>query len=132
MGPARGRARADGRVLGARGDPIIVAGLGIVTAAAGVLAFRRARTTVDPLHLDKSTAIVSTGIYRITRNPMYLGMLLAVVGWALFLANPVTLAGPVLFVLYMNRFQIRPEERALAERFGQPYRAYFSGVRRWL
>jgi protein-S-isoprenylcysteine O-methyltransferase Ste14 len=111
---------------------VVIAALGIAAAAAGVLAFRRARTTVNPLDLEKSTAVVSTGIYRFSRNPMYLGMLLVLVAWAVFLANPVTLAGPSLFVLYVNRFQIRPEERALMQRFGEPYRVYLGRVRRWL
>ena len=109
-----------------------VLALGIACAIAGVLEFRRARTTVDPLHPEKATAIVDTGIYRLTRNPMYLGMLLVLVAWAIYLANVVTLAGPVSFVLYMNRFQIGPEERALLRIFGEPYRAYLDRVRRWL
>jgi len=106
--------------------------LGIACALAGVFEFRRARTTVDPLHPEKASAVVDTGIYRITRNPMYLGMLLVLVAWAIWLANPVTLVGPVLFVPYMNRFQVRPEERALLRIFGEPYRAYLGRVRRWL
>jgi len=106
--------------------------LGVAAALAGVVEFRRARTTVNPLHPEKATAVVDSGIFRISRNPMYLGMLLALVAWALFLANPVTLAGPVLFVLFMNRFQIVPEERALTALFGDGYRVYLGRVRRWL
>jgi protein-S-isoprenylcysteine O-methyltransferase Ste14 len=106
--------------------------LGIAAALAGVVAFRRARTTVNPLHPEKATAVVDSGIFRFSRNPMYLGMLLALVAWAIYLANPVTLAGPVLFVLYMNRFQIGPEERALSGIFGGPYREYLGRVRRWI
>ena len=109
-----------------------VLALGIACAIAGVLEFRHARTTVDPLHPEKASAVVDTGIYRVTRNPMYLGMLLVLIAWAIYLANAVTLAGPVAFVLYMNRFQILPEERALLRIFGEPYRAYLGRVRRWL
>jgi protein-S-isoprenylcysteine O-methyltransferase Ste14 len=109
-----------------------IGAIGVLVALAGVIEFRRARTTVDPLHLDKSTAVVDTGIYRLTRNPMYLGMLLALVAWCVYLANVVTLAGPLAFILYMNRFQIRPEEQALTQRFGAPYRAYLGRVRRWI
>lgn len=110
----------------------VLFGLAILTVAAGVLEFRRARTTVDPVHPDKATAVVDTGIYRVTRNPMYLGMLMILVAWAVFLANPVTLVGPVTFILYMNRYQIGPEERALTQLFGAPYRAYLGRVRRWI
>ena len=109
---------------------VLALGLGVI--AAGVLEFRRARTTVDPLHPDKATAVVDTGIYRFTRNPMYLGMLLALAAWATWLANPVTIAGPILFVLFIDRFQIRPEERALLRVFGAPYQSYLDRVRRWI
>lgn len=111
---------------------LAVLALGVGVIAAGVLEFRRARTTVDPLHPDKATAVVDTGIYRFTRNPMYLGMLLALAAWATWLANPVTLAGPILFVFYIDRFQIRPEERALLRVFGAPYQSYLGRVRRWI
>lgn len=106
--------------------------LGILVAGAGVREFRRASTTVDPLNPDKASAIVETGVFRFTRNPMYLGMLLLLAALAAWLANPAAAAGPVAFVLYMNRFQIRPEERALERRFGDPYRAYLGRVRRWI
>lgn len=106
-------------------------GLGAVIAAAGVLAFRRARTTVNPMTPDASTSMVSTGIYRLTRNPMYLGFLLALVGWALMLGTLLALVPVALYVGYMNRFQIVPEERALRGRFGADYDAYASRVRRW-
>jgi protein-S-isoprenylcysteine O-methyltransferase Ste14 len=106
--------------------------VGIAVAAAGVIEFRRARTTVDPRYPESSTSIVTSGIYRMTRNPMYLGFLLWLIALAAFLANPLTLAGPIAFVAYMNRFQIRPEERALAARFGPPYESYLARARRWI
>lgn len=105
---------------------------GVAVALAGVLAFRKARTTVNPMTPEASTAIVDHGIYRISRNPMYLGFLLALAGWAVLLANLLALAVLPLFVLYMNRFQIIPEERALLARFGDGYLAYSRSVRRWL
>jgi protein-S-isoprenylcysteine O-methyltransferase Ste14 len=110
----------------------IVLAVGLTVIVAGVLEFRRARTTVDPTHPEKATAVVDSGIYRFTRNPMYLGMLLTLIAWAVFLANPLTLAGPVLFVLAMNCWQIGPEERALTQLFGDPYGVYFRRVRRWI
>lgn len=111
---------------------LLVFALGVGLALAGVREFRRARTTVNPLQPEKASAIVDTGVFRVTRNPMYLGMLLALVAWTCWLANPVALAGPIVFVLYMNRFQIGPEERALTRLFGEPYRAYLGRVRRWI
>jgi protein-S-isoprenylcysteine O-methyltransferase Ste14 len=109
---------------------LIVAGASI--SAAGVVSFRRARTTVNPTKPDSTSALVSSGIYGLTRNPMYLGFLLVLVGWAAFLSNAAALVGPVAFVLYMNRFQISPEERALSALFGAEFSAYKSRVRRWL
>src|ERR1044071_2701900 len=104
--------------------------VGIIVA--GVLEFRRAKTTVDPVHPEEASVIVDTGIYGVTRNPMYLGILLLLAAGGAFLANAVPPAGPVLFVLYMNRFQIGPEERALTQVFGDPYRAYLARVSRWI
>jgi protein-S-isoprenylcysteine O-methyltransferase Ste14 len=75
---------------------------------------------------------VARGIYNYTRNPMYLGMLLVLLALALYRASPWALAGPLLFIVWMNRFQIVPEERALAAKFGASFEAYRQRVRRWL
>ena len=106
--------------------------LGFTLALAGVLAFRKAKTTVNPTKPETTSAVVATGIYRLTRNPMYLGMLIVLVGWAVFLGNAISFFVLPLFVLYMNRFQIGPEERVLSEHFGSEYSAYMQSVRRWL
>jgi protein-S-isoprenylcysteine O-methyltransferase Ste14 len=105
---------------------------GLVVSAVGVAAFKRAQTTVNPMQPGAASSLVVSGIYRRTRNPMYLGFALVLLGWAAFLSN--ALAGVLLptFVLYMNRFQIWPEERALKARFGQAFVDYTSQVRRWL
>lgn len=105
---------------------------GIAVATAGVVSFRGARTTVNPLRPDTASALVVAGIYRYSRNPMYLGMALALFAWALWLARPGLLLGVLLFVLYMNRFQIAPEERAMARLFGDDFTRYCTRVRRWL
>ncbi len=105
---------------------------GAAFALAGISAFRRASTTIHPLKPETASALVSAGVYRRTRNPMYLGIVFVLLAWAVVLAAPWTLLGPLGFVLYMNRFQIEPEERALAARFGAEYAAYRSQVRRWL
>ena len=105
---------------------------GAASTVSGVLAFRRARTTVDPVHADRASTLVATGIYRITRNPMYLGMLLALTGWATWLGHAAGIVLLPAFVLYMNRFQIGPEERVLAAKFGPSFTAYQASVRRWI
>lgn len=100
---------------------------------AGVLAFRKAGTTVDPMRPAGTSSLVVAGIYSRSRNPMYLGFLLLLLAWGVFLAHPVALlAGPPIFVLYLNRYQIVPEERALEEKFGQDFIAYTRAVGRWL
>jgi protein-S-isoprenylcysteine O-methyltransferase Ste14 len=109
---------------------MVIAGLAV--ALAGVVSFHRAETTVNPFTPEKSLALVSSGIYRISRNPMYLGMLLGLLGWMLWLAAPWALVGPVLFVAWITRVQIVPEERALRARFGPEFEAYCRRVRRWL
>jgi protein-S-isoprenylcysteine O-methyltransferase Ste14 len=109
---------------------ILIGALGVVFA--GVAAFRRARTTVDPTRPEAATSIVRTGVYRISRNPMYVGFLLMLVALAVWLSNAVAMAGPILFLMYMNTFQIRPEEQALRAKFGTAYDDYVNSVRRWL
>ena len=79
-----------------------------------------------------SSCVVTWGVYSITRNPMYLGLLMILTGWAIFLSNALALLFLPLFVLYINRFQIKPEERALTAIFGQDYLAYQGRVRRWI
>lgn len=98
----------------------------------GVLAFKRADTTVNPITPQDTNLIVTTGLYCISRNPMYLGFLLALLSWALLLSNALAYAWLPLFIAYMNRFQIQPEERILEEKFGEAYGAYKGEVRRWI
>ena len=107
-----------------------IAGAGI--AIAGVAAFRRARTTINPMKPEAASSLVTSGVYRFTRNPMYLGLCLVLVAWALFLFSPLAFLGPLLFILYLNRFQIAPEEIALAAIFGEEYTNYRAKVRRWV
>ena len=109
---------------------LLVIGLGIVQMAGRE--FRQAATTVDPAWPDAASALVVSGIYRRTRNPIYLGMAVVLIAWAAFLANLPALALVFVFVLYITRFQIVPEERALSARFGAAYAAYKAQVRRWM
>jgi protein-S-isoprenylcysteine O-methyltransferase Ste14 len=119
-------------VPGSLGIAVSFALAGLAVAVAGVVSFRRARTTVNPMRPETASHLVMSGIYRRTRNPMYLGMLLVLVGWALFLANALAFVFPIAFVLLMNRLQIVPEEAALAARFGAEFADYRAEVRRWL
>jgi protein-S-isoprenylcysteine O-methyltransferase Ste14 len=105
---------------------------GAAVALGGVASFRRVRTTVNPLKPETSAALVTTGVYAFTRNPMYLGMVLILVAWAMYLSSVWSLLGPALFALYITRFQIIPEEQALDRLFGAAFAAYKQRVRRWL
>ena len=105
---------------------------GALVALAGVVAFHEHKTTVNPFTPDQSSSLVASGIYRFSRNPMYLGFLLALAGWAVYLANWASALLLPAFVAYMNRFQIEPEERALSQRFGQEFASYSKATRRWL
>ncbi len=105
---------------------------GMLISFVGVAAFRRQQTTVDPTRPEQASTLVVTGIYRFSRNPMYLGFLLVLTGWALHISNLLAFAALPVYVLYMTRFQIIPEERALLARFGSAYSDYNRSVRRWL
>jgi protein-S-isoprenylcysteine O-methyltransferase Ste14 len=104
---------------------------GTCVCALGVIEFKRARTTVNPTKPGSASSLVRTGIYRRSRNPMYLGFLVLLIGWAVAMGNVLALVIPPAFVAYMNRFQIRPEERALTALFGDAFRDYCRDVRRW-
>jgi protein-S-isoprenylcysteine O-methyltransferase Ste14 len=105
---------------------------GVAFALLGVVTFRRQKTTVNPLPSARPSSLVTLGVYGYSRNPMYLGFLLVLLGWCVYLANPIAALLLPAFVAYVNRFQIRPEESVLAERFGQQFREYCGSVRRWI
>jgi protein-S-isoprenylcysteine O-methyltransferase Ste14 len=109
-----------------------LAGAGLLIDLVSVAAFVRARTTVNPLAPDKANALVVGGLYRFSRNPMYFGMLTILLGWAAYLAQPMTLVLVAAFVVLIEVLQIRPEEKALEKKFGEEYRAYKKRVRRWI
>jgi len=109
---------------------LALAGVGVDLAA--IVSFRLARTTVNPLRPETTSLLVCSGIYRLTRNPMYLGLVLILAAWAIFLSSGWAICGPVVFAFYINRFQIMPEERVLSALFGADFAAYQARVRRWL
>ncbi len=106
--------------------------VGALIIALGGLRFKSASTTVNPLAPESSSALVTSGIYKYSRNPMYIGFLLMLIGWCVFLSSVFALALCAVYVGYMNRFQIEPEEQALETIFGAEYVNYKAQVRRWL
>ena len=119
-------------LAGSSAIALALVALGIAVALAGVINFRNKRTTVNPLTPSASSVIVSGGVYRFSRNPMYLGFLLALTGWAVYLSNAGSMLLLPAFVAYMSQYQIKPEERALRAKFGNEFAQYMSRVRRWL
>ncbi|MEQ1774804.1 MAG: isoprenylcysteine carboxylmethyltransferase family protein [Burkholderiales bacterium] len=105
-------------------------GLLLIAVAAGQ--FIAARTTINPMKPSRASNLVTTGVFAFSRNPIYLGDLLMLAALAVWFGNGVNVVLLFLFVWYINRFQIVPEEQALAQNFGAAYHAYCSRVRRWL
>jgi protein-S-isoprenylcysteine O-methyltransferase Ste14 len=114
------------------GLAVTVSAVGILFMLAGLYEFLKAKTTFNPMTPDAASSLVTSGIYRVSRNPMYVGFLLLLTGWALFLSHPLPFLFLPVFVLYMSRFQILPEERAMAAKFGESYDIYKHSVRRWV
>ncbi|WP_313458779.1 isoprenylcysteine carboxylmethyltransferase family protein [Stenotrophomonas sp.] len=123
-----GTASSVGRL--AFGLPVIVLGLSL--NALPKLLFRRAGTTVNPLRPEQSSALITSGLYRYSRNPMYLGYAVALTGWVISLGKPLGLLAVGFFVGYVTRLQIMPEERQLAAIFPGEYALYSATVRRWI
>ncbi len=106
--------------------------LSALVAIAAFAGFWQARTTINPLQPERASVLVTHGIYRYTRNPMYLSLLLLLVAYAIHLGCWAAIAGPVVYVAYITRFQILPEERVLLSKFGAEYDSYRRRVRRWI
>ena len=109
---------------------LVLVGLG--TDAAALVQFRRHRTTIDPTRPERASALVTTGIYRISRNPMYLGMAVVLTGIAVWTGSLLALALVPLFVWVLTAWQIRPEEAAMRQLFRETFDAYATAVPRWL
>lgn len=109
----------------------LLAAAGLDLCVLGALSFRRAGTTVDPTRPERATALVTSGVFAYSRNPMYLGFVLLLAGWGLILSCPVVLLVPPAYAVYLDRFQIAREERALAAAFGDTWSDYARKVRRW-
>lgn len=111
---------------------LILIAIGTSLIVAARVALDRAGTTWHPTEPGRTTALVTSGVYRFSRNPTYLGMEIVLFSWAVVLAIPAAALVSALFVAYISRFQIRPEEQTLAVSLGQDYRDYLHRVRRWV
>ena len=111
---------------------IFVSTIGFLLLIISIKSFIDSKTTINPLNLKKSTYLVTSGVFRFSRNPMYLGMLLFLLGTAIILNIIGGLIISILFIFYMNFFQIIPEEKALENLFGKNYKNYRKTVRRWI
>ncbi len=105
--------------------------LGLLISIVSLIQFFIKKTTVNPQTPNGASFLVVSGLYKYTRNPMYLSMLLFLLAWSLYLSNAFNILLAAGFVSYMNKFQIIPEEKALHELFGKEYRFYTKSVRRW-
>jgi|TARA_B100000767_G_C19345026_1_gene361383 protein-S-isoprenylcysteine O-methyltransferase Ste14 len=111
---------------------LILSLIGIAFVLAGIVTFKIHKTTVNPVNTKNVSTLVNSGIYKHTRNPMYVGMLCVLIGYVVYLANPLNIVFAVFFVLYLNKYQIIPEEVFLEKLFGKDFIAYKRVVRRWL
>ena len=106
--------------------------IGLMLAITGVKKFIQAETTIHPDLKHGTNKLVTNGIYRISRNPMYLGICLNLLAISVWLNNWLAIGVCLGFVWYITQFQIKPEERFLQQRFGKQYEDYCHKVRRWL
>jgi protein-S-isoprenylcysteine O-methyltransferase Ste14 len=109
----------------------VLLGMAMAIGLFALIQFFRMKTTVDPTRPKKASTLVTNGIYRFSRNPMYLALLMVLLAWGLYLGNAFNTLVAAAFVGYMNRFQISAEEKALAKLFGNAYQQYCVNVRRW-
>jgi len=106
--------------------------IGIAFCVTGMISFHREKTTINPLKPETTTSLVTSGVYSFSRNPMYLGLALALLSFSVYLRSPSSIIGFIFFVLYINRFQIKPEEKHLYAIFGGGFVQYTQTVRKWL
>ena len=111
---------------------VLLASAGVYFMVSGVLTFKLAETTVNPIRPETASSLVTHGVYRLSRNPMYLGFLLCLLGWGFLLGSLFSLLLAGAFAWYMTELQIKPEETALIKRFGQSYKDYLKKTRRWI
>ena len=117
------------------GSTALAVGLGVMGLSLGIMGvtqFRIAQTTPNPQALEQVSSLVTSGVYQYSRNPMYVGLMLILLGWAFYLSHFLAFVLLPIFILYITRFQIQPEERMMAQKFGKIYQDYLNKVRRWI
>ena len=111
---------------------IIILLMGVFFIFSAVIQFIRRKTTVNPTKPHKTTSLVITGTFKLTRNPMYLGMLLIIISYAFYESSVISLILIPFFIFYINKFQIEPEEIEMRKKFGKEYEDYCKKVDRWI
>jgi len=106
--------------------------LGILIFINPVLKFIKSKTTINPIQFEETNKLVTSGIFKYSRNPMYLGMLMIIISTSIFYLNIYSMLTPFLFIFWINKFQIKREEAFLAEKFGKEYLSYKNKTRRWI
>ena len=111
---------------------IFILSIGILILLNPVLKFKKSKTTINPIKFNKVNKLVTSGIYKYSRNPMYLGFLIIVISSSIFYLNTYSILTPLFFYLWINRFQIKREEVFLTKKFGEDYLSYKKKTRRWI
>lgn len=111
---------------------VLITLIGVVFGLFGVYEFVKNNTTVDPTNPEKTSSLVTSGVLKISRNPMYVAMAFFLFGFSFLLSSLLTVFLVSVFFVYMNRFQIEPEERIMSQKFGDEFLRYKENVRRWL
>ena len=97
-----------------------------------ILKFIKSRTTIDPIKFKKVNKLITSGVYKYSRNPMYLGLLTIIISTTIFYLNIFSITTPIIFYFWINKFQIKREEIFLTEKFGKEYLLYKTKTRRWI
>ena len=111
---------------------ILILLIGLLILLIPITKFIKSKTTIDPIKFKKVNKLVTSGVYKYSRNPMYLGLLIIVISSSIISLNIYSLSTPIVFYWWINRFQIKSEEIFLTEKFGEKYLSYKSKTRRWI
>ena len=111
---------------------ILILLIGIFILINPIFKFIKSKTTIDPIKFKKVNKLITSGIYKYSRNPMYLGLLMIVISNTIFFLNIFSITTPILFYFWINKFQIKREEIFLTEKFGKEYSLYKAKTRRWV
>jgi len=111
---------------------ILILLIGMLILINPIFKFIKSKTTIDPIKFKKVNKLITSGIYKYSRNPMYLGLLMIVISTSIFYLNIFSITTPFLFYFWINRFQIKREEIFLTEKFGKEYVSYKTKTRRWI